>query len=322
MGAAIRGPAGVVLTFFLLAGCQAPSRGNPPTPKATAGVALFDLRQLIPPRAVTAGWVVSGEPRTYSPESLFEYLDGGAPRYIGYGLAALCQTRYLREGQPELGVTLDLYDMGRALGAFGIYSSARPPDAAPREWCAEGYRVGPVAAAWKDRLYVHVAADEERPELIDLAERLVVSACARAPGDPSPPPLLAALPREGLVPRSERYVAADLLGHAFLPGGVLATYEIDGRRAELFFSDLGTAAAAREAIARLRAHYGERQVPTSAGPAIGDIGLRHADGILGPGAVVAAGRHAAGIHGHLPEQAQDRLLARLVERLRQSPAPD
>ncbi len=321
MRAAIRRPGGFVLALLLLAGCQAASRGSPPTPKATAGAAL-DLRHLIPPRPVTAGWVVSGEPLTYSPESLFEYLDGGAPRYIGYGFAALFQVRYVREGQPELGITLDLYDMGRALGAFGIYSSARPPDVAPHEWCAEGYRSGPVAAAWKDRLYVHVAADEERPELVDLVERLVASVCARAPGDPSPPPLLAALPREGLVPRSERYVAADLLGHAFLPGGVLATYEIDGRRAEVFFSDLGTAAAAREAVARLRAHYGERRVPTSAGPAIGDVSLRHADGVLGPGTVVAAGRHAAGIHGDLPEGAQDLLLGRLVERLRQSPAPD
>ena len=321
MRAAMRRPGGFVLVLTLLAGCQAASRGSPPTAKATAGAAL-DLRHLIPPRPATAGWVVAGEPLTFSPANLFEYLDGGAPRYVGYGFAGLLQVRYVREGQPDLGVTLDLYDMGRALGAFGIYSSARPPDVPLREWCAEGYRTGPVAAAWKHRLYVHVTADEERPELIDLAERLAAAVCERAPGDPSPPPLLAALPREGLVPRSERYVAANLLGHAFLPGGVLATYEIDGRKAEVFFSDLGTAEAAREAITRLRAHYGDRRVPTSAGPAIGDIGLRHADAVLGPGAVVAAGRHVAGIHGDLPEEARDLLLSRLVERLREAPAPE
>ncbi len=321
MRTAIRRPVGFALVFVLLAGCRAATQGGSPTPKPTARGA-FDLRQLIPPPPVKAGWVASGEPLTYSPESLFEYLDGGAPRYVGYGFASLVQVRYMREEQPELGVTLDLYDMGRALGAFGIYSSARPPDVAPREWCAEGYRSGPVAAAWKDRLYVHVAADEERPDLALLAERLVAAVCARAPGDPSPPPLLAALPREGLLPRSERYIAADLLGHAFLPGGVLATYEKGGRRVEVFFSDLGTAAAAREAITRLRAHYGERGVPTSTGPAIGEISLRHSDGILGPGAVVAAGRHVAGIHGDLNEEAQARLLSRLVERLRQTPAPE
>jgi hypothetical protein len=281
-----------------------------------------EIRHLIPPAQAAEGWVVSGKPATYSPENLFEYLDGGAPRYLGYGFAALVQVRYVREGHPEVGVTLDLYDMGRALGAFGIYSSARPQDVGPREWCAEGYRSGPVAAAWKDRLYLHVAADDERPELVELTERLVVSVCARAPGVSSPPPILASLPREGLVPRSERYVAANLLGHAFLPGGVLATYEIGGRKAEMFFSDLGRDAAAREAIARLRGHYADRRVPVSAGPATGDVGLRHADTVLGPGAVVAAGRTVAGIHGNLPEEAQDRLLRRLVERLRRSPASD
>jgi hypothetical protein len=318
MRVATAGLEGGVLVFALLVGGWAGSQGSSPTPKATPG-GTGGLPQLVPPGEATEGWIVSGQLLTYSPVDLFEYLDGGAPRYLGYGFARLVQARYVRAdppgGEPEAGVTLDLYDMGDALGAFGIYSSARPPGVAPREWCVEGYRSGPVAAAWKDRLYVHAAADDERPELVGLAERLVASVCARAPGDPSPPPLLAALPREGLVPRSERYVARDLLGHAFLPGGVLATYEIDGRRAEVFFSDLGTATAAREAIGRLRAHFGERRVETRAGPAVGDISLRHADGVLGPGTVVAAGRHVAGIHGDLPQDARERVLRRLVERL-------
>ena len=320
MRVAARRSAGGVLAVALFVGC--PNRpGSPPASKA-AGRPAGAVRQLSPGPPATEGWVVSGEPTSYSPGNLFEYLDGGAPRYLGYGFVALVQVRYAREGAPQVGVTLDLYDMGSALGAFGIYSSARSPDMAPREWCVEGYRTGPVAAAWKGRLYVHVAADEERPDLVDLTERLVASVCARAPGEASPPPLLAALPREGLVPRSERYVAADLLGHAFLPGGVLATYEIEGRKVEVFFSDLGSAPAAREAIARVRAHLAGRGTPVHEGPTIGDAGLRHADAVLGPGTVIAAGRHVAGAHGELPYEAQDRLLRRLAERLRRSSAPD
>jgi hypothetical protein len=179
--------------LVLLVACLPAGREGPPTPPATARAA-FDIRHLVPRREATEGWVVSGEPLTYSPENLFEYLDGGAPRYLGYGFASLVQVRYVRMKEPSAGVTLDLYDMGRTLGAFGIYSSARPPDVPPREWCAEGYRSGPVAAAWQDRLYVHVAADDDRPDLGEMAERLVAAVCARAPGEPSFPPVLAACP--------------------------------------------------------------------------------------------------------------------------------
>jgi hypothetical protein len=309
MRTAMRRSVGPSLALLLLVVGPASGAGDP------AAGASREILSLIPGPGVAEGWSVSGDPATYDRENLFEYLDGGAPRFVGYGFTALVQVRYVREGEPATGVTLDLYDMGTALGAFGIYSSARPPDVPAREWCTEGYRSGGVAAAWKDHLYVHVTADDDRPEVLQLAERLVASVCARAPGDTSPPPLLAVLPREGLVPRSERYVAADLLGHAFLTGGVLATYEIEGRRGELFFCDLGTAPAAREAIARLRAHYAGRGIPVHEGPPIGDAALRHADAVLGPGTVVAAGHHVAGVHGELHYDVQDRLLSRLVERL-------
>ena len=115
-------------------------------------------------------------------------------------------------------------------------------------------------------------------------------------------------------------MARDLLGHAFLPGGVLATYVRDGREAELFFSELEDASAAAAAAGRLRAHHSQRGTIVREVPAIGAFGFEYEDPVWGSGTVVAAGRFVAGIHGDLPGEEKRRLLGDLVAGL-SPPAP-
>ena len=104
-------------------------------------------------------------------------------------------------------------------------------EAEARDWGAEGYRSGTVAAAWKGSVSIHAEADEDQPELIEAMESLVAQvAKSVVPAAPRSRRSSILLPREGLVPLSERIVAKDLMSHAFLPGGVLATYRGGGRR--------------------------------------------------------------------------------------------
>ena len=280
-----------------------------------APAAAVDLRGLLPDPSTLAGWRAAAGPVEFTPATLFEYLDGGAERYLKHGFRALVQVRYEAAADVRAAVTLDVYDMGSDLGAFGIYSSLRPVAADFRQWGAEGYLFGPVAAAWKGRVLVHAEADDERPEQVALLERLVAHVCASLPAPAVRPAILDRLPAAGLVPRSERYVAADLLGHEFLPGGVLASYEIGGRRGEAFFSDLGDAATVARALAQLQAHYSQRGEVLPGAPSIGAGGFRFAASGLGTGTVTGAGRFVAGVHGDLLAEARDDLLARLVARL-------
>jgi len=300
-------------------GCGPATRETPPA-SPTAGSATVAVATLVPPAASLEGWTLAEGPLTFRPDTLYEYLDGGAPRYLDYGLREAVHVRYALGGDAQAAVTLDIYDMGSALGAFGIYSSARPRGVEPRPWGAEGYRSETVAAAWKGPVYVHVQADDERPALVGMAERLVAVVADRAPGETDSPSILRPLPPEGRVPRSERYVARDLRGHAFLPGGVLATYAVDGREAELYFSELKDAADAEAAVVRLRAHHAQGGATVRDVRANGASGFRHEDPAWGSGIVVAAGRCVAGIQGDLPDEAQRRLLDSLVTGL-VPPAP-
>lgn len=274
-----------------------------------------ELEALLPELSSRAQWSISEGPVSHTPDNLWEYLDGGAPQYLAYGFEKMIHIRYQLGDDPLASIAADVYDMGSELGAFGIYSSIRPPTAAIRSWGAEGYRSGAVAAGWKGTVFVHVAADDDRPELIEMLEGLMSEILDRVVGSDSPPPVLRPLPPDGLVPHSERYVAADLHGHAALGGGVLAIYEIDGRRSELFFSELESETAAAAALTTVRSERERWTEEVMDHAAAGEAGFRFEDPGAGSGLVVRSGRYVAGVQGDLPLAAQEALLASLTARL-------
>lgn len=294
----------------LLCACGPPAR-EPAPPVA-------DLSVLLPSPSNLEGWSVAEGPEAYVPDTLYVYLDGVAPHYLSHGFQRLVHVRYASDGEPGDAVTLDVFDMGDVLGAFGIYRSILPPGVESRPWGAEGHREGAKAAAWKGRIYVHAEAGAGRPDLAWMMERLVAGVCERVPGTASLPAILEALPPGGLVPGSERYVGESLLGHAFLPGGLLATYEIGGGEAQLFYSDLGSEEAAAGAMERLRAHHSRwgGEVEEVSSPGAG--GIRFTEPGLGSGTVVRAGPFIAGVQGDLPAEARERLLRRLLGQVSRS----
>jgi hypothetical protein len=289
-----------VVALFCVISC---GQEGPPAPSE------LELERLLP-SASPGPWVVAEGPLPYTRETLWEYLNGGAPRYEAFGFERLVHIRYQLGEDPLASVIADVYDMGSELGAFGIYRSIRPPDALDRSWGAEGYRAETVGAAWKGEIFVHAFADDERPELIERMEMLVSRVCDAADGGVSPPAILDPLPPEGLIPYSERWVASNLLGHAAFGGGVVATYEIDGRRGELFFSELENDAVAREVLDSYRREK-ERWAELADTPA----GFRFQESESRSGTVLRSGRFVTGVHGELSVDAQDELLERLFDRL-------
>jgi hypothetical protein len=296
----------VLISAALVVGC---GTGEEPTTGAS------DLARLLPEAPSAYGWQIVGGPTDYDSETLYEYLNGGAPLYLAFGFQGLVHVRYQLGDDSLSSVTLDVFDMGSDLGAFGLFRSGRPAEAEVRLWGTEGYRSGTAAAAWKGKVSVNAESDEDRPELIEAMESLVARVVDGVAGGTSLPKIVDLLPGEGLVPWSERIVAEDLMGHSFLPGGVLATYRFAGDEGVLFFSELTGEAAVTEAMAALRAHHEKWGEIVDDIDAIGDGGFSFSDPGLGPGTIVSTGSFVFGVHGGLPAEVQMDLLGRLFEKL-------
>ena len=196
------------------------------------------------------GWKEDGAPRSFFPETLYEYIDGAAENYLSYDFRQLFVVDLKKEGT-EAALTVEVYDMGLPGNAFGIFGAERYPENAPVAVGDLGYLEGEslnfVAGRYYVKLLSYGLKEATAPTLTDFGQKLA----AAAPGKGGLPPLLAAFPKEGLVARSERYVRKNFLGYEFLHDGYTAAYTINGQEVEAFLVAAGAEKEAEDMLHRL-----------------------------------------------------------------------
>jgi len=146
-------------------------------------------------------WVKQENPVTYDGETIFDYINGAGEVYRSYAFSHVDVERYQRS-EAE-GVTVEIFDMGNSRDAFGVFSYARE---AEEEGIGAGFeRKGSILCFWQDRFYVCVAADHRAENPGPVLEEVARGIAAHLPSGGERPPLVDALPPEGLVPFSDRY---------------------------------------------------------------------------------------------------------------------
>ena len=146
-------------------------------------------------------WVRQEDPVTYDRETIFDYINGAGEVYRSYAFSHVNVERYRRsEGE---GVTVEVFDMGNAEDAYGVFSYAREDE---QEGIGAGFeRKGSVLCFWQDRFYVCVAAEQRYEDPGPVLEEIARAIAAHFPSGGEPPALVGALPSEGLIPHSDRY---------------------------------------------------------------------------------------------------------------------
>ena len=157
----------------------------------------------------------------YSPENLYEYINGQAVFYLSYGFKKLEHGLY-KHG--DVTISLDVYELGSRLSAFGAYRQQREEGSDNLDIGCEGAITDELAVFYKGVYYVEIipleteyATQEKMILLANHLEKLI-------PGDNDIPPEITLFPKEGLIPGSERYVDEALLSHSFMGRGLTATY--------------------------------------------------------------------------------------------------
>jgi hypothetical protein len=225
-------------------------------------------------------------PARFYSSDLYRYMDGGADIYLKYGLVALAHREYHPAG---VEMTVDVFDMGGPLQAFGVYSAERSPDYHFIPIGAEGYSSESTLNFLQGRYYVRLSAFGDRAaSALDNFARAISRSIGE---DRSLPPLLDILPRENRVARSEKYLVQAPAGHDFLAPALTASYRFDGQVTSLVISLAVDAREANQRVEQLR-HYYLSSGQVAPEPDLGPDAGRTSDPRQGEVIFFARGRYA------------------------------
>jgi hypothetical protein len=192
-----------------------------------------------------AGWKISDGPTKYSPDTLFEFIDGGADSFLQFDFQDLASATY---ANGKIEVTVDIYHHRDAVRAFGMYTQERPAGTTRLPIGVEGY-VGPdhlefVVGSYYVKL---VQSGGGEPSVL---RRFAENVSANLPGTRKAPAILQAFPERGKRDRAEKLAARDFLGHAFLHDAVAVPYAMGGANFRLFVVEGKDSAEARAMVKR------------------------------------------------------------------------
>lgn len=236
--------------MFLAALLPAQERGAAAPPAAVAPAEQVELAALLPLPA-SFGFTPRGAARFYSSD-LGDYLAAAAAAYGQYGMVAMAHQAYQsRAGE----FTVDLFDMGGPLNAFGIYAVERPPDCLYVEVGAEGYAGAGRLNFFQARYYVKISATGAGAPAAALLESMAKYVSQKIWTGTEMPREIAWFPARGMTPHSQRYLARSPMGREYLAPAATAAYRFDGVETTLLVSMAASPAEAAARVARLRQSF-------------------------------------------------------------------
>ncbi len=181
----------------------------------TAESPLLAIGEQLPEAA--GEWRAASRLVAYTPETIFDYIDGHAEVYLAYGFRGSIARRYLGpEGQGD--IVVDVFELVSPEDAFGVFTHDQDgEDAALGQGSL--FRYGWLSF-WKGPFFVSIYAEGESEEARAAVFELGRGVAASIPAGGSLPAIVALLPGRGLDPRSVRYLhdPTILAAHLYFDG--------------------------------------------------------------------------------------------------------
>ncbi len=193
-----------------------------------------------------------GEVDFYVPENLHEYINGAADIFFQYDFENLLSEEY-KKGEFEL--TLDIYNMGSSMNAFGIYSAERSPN-----YQFTGIGVQASISEYginflQGPYYVKISAFGPR-EMIDSIMKPFAKDVSERIGETGefPEELKFFLPNHK-IEHSEKFIKKNPLGYEFLGPTFLASYQFGDTEALLSITPACCPDGALRKLKNLEEHF-------------------------------------------------------------------
>jgi len=220
----------------------------PPFPAQAERQAVTKIEDTLPGAHELSGWQVQGSPYAYQSDNLYQYIDGAADQFIAYGFKRLYGAEYICKTNKQESLVIDVYDMGSQLSAFGMFTSKKDPASASPGIGAESFGNDQYVVFYKDRFYVEI-----QPRISSENNRLIPQRAARLvaqkiSGTSMRPTVLKVFPEADKIAGSENYIVGGILGHAFLPQGVMSEYHSNGEVVKAFIAPFPSPSDAQTAF--------------------------------------------------------------------------
>lgn len=215
----------------------------------------LSLKSLIPD---IKEWKLVENPKLFSPENLYEHINGAAEAYLSFGFKELL-VAYFENNTSSL--TLEIYDMGNPNNSFGIYSIERSPDYNFIEIGTHGYTDGENLFFIVGSLYIKIFCSEcgknSISELTDFAEKIVEKVKDKG----KLPDILRYFPQKGLIQNSEKFFPKNFLGIEFLRNGYQADYFDEDKKFSLFIIEEADERKAENTFEMFKSYLKNRKKP-------------------------------------------------------------
>jgi hypothetical protein len=259
------------------------------------------------PFPTVPGWNLAPPPgdSLYTPDNLWDIIDGAAELFLSYGFVDLRIGEY--SDPVGTDVRVELYRHASREDAFGIYSQERNPGYHFIEIGTQGYVEERVLNFLCGVYYVKISSHREGQRGIDAMLFVGRRVAAHLQQDLRWPAALAMFPAERRLLNTESYIAENFLGYKFFHSAFTARYETG---CTLFVMQFGSTSEARTAVDAYMKALGLQSGLTEAN--ITDLSDPH----NGPLTMLLHGRTISGVFGAGGDAAAHRYLELQLERLR------
>jgi hypothetical protein len=176
------------------------------------------------------GWKVNVGDQVYTPENLWDLINGAADAYLSYDFKDLHTAEYSN----DKGQTVKVYAFRHSTptNTFGIYTQERNPDYEFLDIGAQGFKSPGALYFIKGSYYIQISTNDK--PLYDKLEPLARKIDESLDIEADLPAELNLLPPEGKIGYSEKYIANDFLGYSYLHSAFVADYEQNGKEFQVF----------------------------------------------------------------------------------------
>ena len=195
------------------------------------------------------GWESPQNIDVYDWDSIWDIINGAAELYYAYDFQAMYWGRYDNSDDEGTYIVMEIYRQGSPLMAFGVYSQERPRPPRLVDVGVKGFVAPGALHFFVSDLYVRMRSHDTSEETAAAMHELAVKVAESVDPEPKFPAIGHKLPEEGRVAFSEEYIHTNFLGHTFLPGAFVSTYEVDGTRFNLFVMEFEDSAGGKEMLA-------------------------------------------------------------------------